>query len=51
LGPVPSSPAARAAAAQVSAAISAKPITDARRTIWQLRFEFIASRRRKKLMG
>jgi hypothetical protein len=51
LGPVPSSPAARAAAAQVSAATKANAIADARRTICRLRFEFIGSRRRKKLMG
>jgi hypothetical protein len=48
---VPSSPAARAAAAQASAAIKASAIADARRTICRVRFEFIGSRRRKKLMG
>src|SRR6516165_3856395 len=47
LGPVPNSPAARAVAAQVSAAIKARAVTGARRTIRQLRFEFIGSGRRK----
>jgi hypothetical protein len=48
---VPSSPAAHAAAAQVSAAIKAGAVADTRRMICRLRFEFIGSRRRKKLMG
>src|SRR2546430_12216231 len=47
LGPVPNSPAARAVAAQISAAIKARAVTGARRTIRQLRFEFIGSGRRK----
>src|SRR5262249_12735824 len=47
LGPVPTSPAARAVAAQISAAIKARAVTGARRTIRQLRLEFTGSGRRK----